>query len=320
MKPGIYQGVKMETYLALPAVSASLLKQIITRCPKAAWHESWMNTEQEKEDPNKAVDAGTIAHGILLEGSEAGVEVIDPSDYQADKTGAIPTGWTNKAIKEARDHARAMGKIPILLDSMLEIRDMVSAARAFIESLRATEPAIWMAFQPGGGESEVTMIWEDGGTLCRIRPDRMALDRKLICDYKTGGTTAEPNTWGRTQMVRMGYYTSAAFYQRGTKALCNVTPDYVWLVQEQDRPFLCSLVGLDPHAADLGARKIEHGLALWRQCMASNLWQAYPNRVCYPEIPQWEEAAFQEQEIQAVGNEYDISKLWGKDDSAGHTT
>lgn len=311
MKPGIISGLPMAEYLAMEAVSASLLKTIITRCQKAAWYESWMNPESASET-SAAMDAGTIAHGILLEGSEAGIEVIDPNDHPAEKTGAIPVGWTNKSIKAARDAARQAGKIPVLLDDYGDIKDMVSMAWEFIGSLRGTEPAIWQAFQPEGGESEVTAIWEDGGTLCRIRPDRISTDRKLIVDYKTGGTSAEPDLWGRTQMIKMGYYTSAAFYLRGVKALCGVVPAYVWLVQEQDPPFLCSLVGLDPHGAALGARKIEAGLNAWRACMASGKWPAYPARVCYPEIPAWEDAAWDAREEQDVGKEYDIAKIWEK--------
>jgi hypothetical protein len=84
---------------------------------------------------------------------------------------------------------------------MAEIEAMVAAAREFIESLRETEPAIWAAFQPGGGDSELTLLWDDNGTLCRIRPDRISTDRRVIVDYKTGGTSAEPDTWGRKQMV-----------------------------------------------------------------------------------------------------------------------
>ena len=262
MKPEIYTDLPMAEYLDAPAVSASIIKAIITRCPRAAWYESWLNPNRKRET-SKEMDAGTIAHGILLEGSEADVQVIDPSDHPNAKGGGVATGWTNNSVRAARDAAIAAGKIPVLVDGMQEIRAMVAAAKSFIESLRLSEPAIWRAFQPGGGQSELTIIWDDAGTRCRIRPDRIATDHKLIVDYKTGGTSAEPDLWGRTQMVRMGYYTSAAFYRRGIESAFGETPDYVWLVQEQAAPYLCSLVGLDPHAAELGARKIEHGLSLW---------------------------------------------------------
>ena len=127
-----------------------------------------------------------------------------------------------------------------------------------------------------------------------------SLDQKLIVDYKTGGTTSEPDTWGRVQMVRMGYYVSAAFYRRGIAARANVQPAYVFLTQEQDPPYLCSLVGVDPHAFELGAAKVAAGLTMWRSCIAAKRWPGYPARVCYPEIPAWVDSEWQDQEAQAL--------------------
>ena len=43
MKPGTYPGLPMAEYLAAPAVSASIVKTIISECPRAAWFESWLN-------------------------------------------------------------------------------------------------------------------------------------------------------------------------------------------------------------------------------------------------------------------------------------
>ncbi len=314
MKPGIYQGLPMAEYLSMPAVSASLLKVIVTQCPLAAWHESWLNPKPPEDDSTSESDAGSIAHGILLEGSTAGVEVIDPRDHPAEKTGNIPDGWTNKSIKAARDAAREAGKIPVLEPAMRTINAMVDAAREYLESVKKHEPAVWRAFQPRGGEAESTIVWQDGDTLCKIRPDRLSADRKLIVDYKTGKTTSEPDTWGRTQMIRMGYYVSAAFYRRGCMGYFGVEPEYVFLTQQQEPPYLCSLVGVDAHGFDLGTQKIKHGLALWRKCFAANSWPGYPTRVCYPEIPTWEDAAWegrQIQDLEAHGIVYDPEKLFG---------
>lgn len=300
MDAGIHSSISMQDYLALPALSASVVQTLLNRCPRAAWFKSWLNPAPVQES-TKAMNAGTIAHSILLEGSMAGVEVIDPALYPTKTTGNIPDGWTNKDIRAARDAAIAAGKIPVLAPDMESINALVAEARAFIESLKR-EPmtelahAVYAAFQPSGGESELTMIWQDGPTLCRMRPDRISTDRKLIVDYKTGGVSAEPDQWGRTQMIRMGYYVSAAFYRRGIEALFNVSPEYVFLVQEQDSPFLCSLVGVDPHGFDLGTRQIEAGIARWADCVARDDWPAYPTRVCYPEIPAWEDARWEERD------------------------
>ena len=296
----IIEKLPMSEYLAMSAVSASLLRTIVAECPRAAWYQSWLNPKRPTDDGTKASDAGEIAHGILLEGSYDTVCVIDPEDHPAERTGAIPAGFTNKSIRAARDVAILAGKIPVLKDDFANIEAMVDEAWRFMsEDVRQAEPAIWAAFNEGGGDSELTITWNDGPTACRIRPDRISKDRRLICDYKTTKTSAEPDRWGRTQMVGMGYYTSAAFYHRGIVASCGESPAYVFLVQSQDPPYLCSLVGVDPHAMDLGAQKIAYGLALWQACAKSGKWPGYPGRVCYPEIPQWEDSRWEEREEQA---------------------
>ena len=315
MKPGTYPGVSMEKYLALPAVSALLVKTIISECPRAAWWQSWLNPAQERKTSDE-MDAGTIAHALILEGSTAGVAVIDPRDHPAEKTGAIPVGWTNKSIKAARDYAREQGKIPVLLEDMVNINNMVESAMEYLDSVSKDEPAIWQAFQPESGESEVTMVFDDHGTLCKMRPDRISKDRKLIVDVKTTARSAEPDSWARTQMVGMGYYKGAAFYRRGIEALFNVSPAYAFLVIETEPPYLCSMPAMDPRAFDLGAMEIERGLNAWRACVAANRWPGYPTRCVYPEIPVWEQARIEEREMQEIGEhgiEYDPAALFAKE-------
>lgn len=292
-------GLPMAEYLRLPAVSASILKTGLERCWRAAWWESWLNPNPPPADDTAASDVGTIAHEILLEGSESGFEVIDPNLYPTRSSGNIPDGWTNKEIKEARDFAREQGKVPILLPKMVEIRRMVDSARAFIATLEKSEPAIWAAFQPAGGDSEHTMLWDDGGTRCRIRPDRTSKDRTLIIDAKFTGTSAEPDSWGRTQMIREGHYINAALYRRGYHAIHAIDPEYVYLVTETAEPYLSSLVGIEPHGYDVGAAKIETALREWAQCVKTGIFPGYPARVCYPEIPAWVDSAWQERELAA---------------------
>lgn len=313
MKPGIYPKMSFEQYLSLPAFSASLCSTLLDRCPAAAWADSYLNPNRTSHHSD-ATDLGTIAHGILLEGSMEGVSVIDPYDHPAEKGGGIPLGWTNKSIRAARDAARAEGKIPVLKSDMGGINAMVASGRRFIETLREQEPAVWEAFQPDGGDSELTALWDDHGTLCRMRPDRISKDRRIIIDLKTTARSAEPASWGRSQMIGMGYYLSAALYRRGAESVWNTAPDYLFLVIESEAPYLCSLVGVDPAGFALGQAKIETALSLWSACIETDRWPGYPARAVYPEIPAWEQARWQEREQQEIsehGIEYDPQKLWG---------
>jgi hypothetical protein len=297
LAPGIYAGLSMENYLAAQALSASVLKAINAECPRKAWAQSWLNPEFAP-DYNQATDRGTIAHALLLEGDDSILAIIDPNDHPAEKTGSIPDGWTNKSIRAARDAARVEGKIPVLKSDGEAIVQMVDAAREFILSLEHDEPAIFDAFGPTGA-SEETIIWMDGHTPCKLRADRRSIDWSVVVDYKTTARSVEPGSWGRTQLVGMDYYISAAWYRRGIKAATGVKRcDYLFLAQEDEPPYLCSLIGVNPELIEIGDKMVENALALWQHCVAVGRWPAYPTRACYPDTPAYLIARWMEQEAQ----------------------
>lgn len=285
-----YPKMPMADYLSLPAVSASVLKRMVDDCPAAAWYDSWLNAARV-DVPTEEMDAGTIAHAILLEGAHAGVQVIDPNDHPAERTSAIPDGWTNKSIRTARDSARASGLIPVLKKDMAVIELMVGSARRYIESLKDSKGDlaryVWEAFQPGNGHSEYTVSWLDDDIPCKIRPDRISRDHRLIIDVKTTATNPNPDRWARTQMIGQSGYLSAAFYQRGCQAVLETEPEYVFLVIGADPPYFCSLVGVDPAGLALGHDKVMTGLDMWRKCVERGEFPAYAARVHYPETPAW---------------------------------
>lgn len=292
---GAFYGLPMADYLKLPAVSAGILRATVDECPLSGWHRSWLNPGRAADDSTPK-DVGSIAHAILLEDSIRICEVIEPAEYPA-KSGGIPDGWTNPAIRKARDDARAAGKIPVLSTAMPEIKAVAYAAAEFIESLEGGEAHnVWEAFQPNGGQSEVTVTWQDGRTKARIRPDRTSSDGRLIVDAKFTSGSAEPDSWGRNHMFGDGHYVGAALYRRGFERVKGTTPEYVYLVVETKPPYLCSLVGVDPAALALGESKVETGLRLWQQCAERGVWPGYPRRICYPETPAWETAKWEQRE------------------------
>jgi len=289
LKPGIYRGLPMADYLKVQAVSASLLCNLLFSCPEKAWYESAFNPNPPAPDDSDESDAGTIGHSLFLEGSDERIEVIDPWQYPTKSTGNVPNGWTNNEIRAARDAAREAGKTPILKAKYEPVKLMVQSARDKLERVKAKQPTVWSAFQPNGGESETTIIFEVDGMLCKMRPDRLDAIHRAIFDAKFSGVSAEPNTWGRVQMIRMGYYIGAAFYRLGLGGDEGIS--YTYLVVENKPPYLASLIGVTPQLFDLGMQKVQWALRRWKQCVASGMFSGYPDDIVYPDAPAWLEAA-----------------------------
>lgn len=259
---------------SVPSLSSSIIFELL-RSPKHAWL-SHPKLGGGVRDDDVRMSLGTIAHSILLEGDESSVVVIEADD------------WRTKAAREARDAAWAEGKNPILAGKMADVRAMVTAAREFIGGNLLLEPN-WTAGLP-----EQSLFWQEGDVYCRALLDKLDVNGFVIFDYKTTAN-AHPESWARTQLVSMGYDIQAAWYRRGVQAVFGGTePEFCFLVQEISPPYACSWVACSPAMLAIANKKIDHAIALWQQCLASNEWPAYPNHVLFAEPLPWQEAAWNE--------------------------
>ena len=273
LEAGLFQ-MPMNDYLTLDALSSHLCHMLLTRSPAHARYE-----QAHPTGANGAMDLGTIAHQMLLEGSDSMIEIVDAPD------------WRTKHAREARETARQEGKTPILADDMAEVRSMVEVARAYLASSE-------IAGVLEQGKPEQTLLWEEGGigkprrggTWCKARPDWLANDFRTMIHFKTTQGRANPE-WFSSRMVDMGYDMAAAFYTRGVQYVCGVTPSRllsVFLVQESSAPYACSLIGLAPSLMELAVVKVEHALQVWGTCLAEWRWPAYPVEICYTEARPWQ--------------------------------
>lgn len=275
---GIIYGMEMERYLAFDALSSGVCHTLLSQSPMhAKWHKD------HPSESNSAMDIGTVAHKILLEGNQDGIVIVDAED------------WRTKAAKEARDAAREAGKVPILSAKLPVILNMVDAAKRFVASSEIS--GIF-----DRGKPEVTLTWEDVGTLCKARPDFLPDDHSLILHVKTTQGSAEPESWIRNQLFGNGYDVAAAFYERGLRALNRepIQSDSVFLVIEQEAPHGCSLIGLDPMTRDMAERKVQRAVGLWERCCQENEWPCYPKGICYSEMPAWEAARVERMELYQI--------------------
>lgn len=263
------------------ALSASLAKTLCADSPLHAWTNSRLNPDYVSEE-KEIFDLGTVAHALMLEGLNAAT-VLDFPD------------WKTKAAREARDAARAQRQTPILTKHWDRVQLMVAAGKAQLAAHKQASEVFTDA-----GKPEMTLAWvDDHDVPCRARLDWLRNDLRRIADYKSTGTSANPETVARTA-VSQGYDIQSAFYLRGLKKITGKDADFVFVVQEDFVPYALSVVGMGPDFLWAGERKVQHAIDTWAECLETGRWAGYTNQIVYPVLPVWEETRITEQELRNV--------------------
>lgn len=273
-KPGIYQ-MPITEYIADPApepsLSATIAHILITESPMHARLKHPRLNKGLIDSGSSKMDIGTIVHGMVLEGDESRLVIVEQDD------------WRTKVARETRDAARLAGLVPVLAGDMGMIREIVESARSAIRNSELAE-----AFTPKAGKPEQTLVWQEGDIWLRSRPDWLTNDYRLIIDLKTTTASAEPSAWLRT-MLGNGNDLQAVLGLRGIKALFKESRcQFVFWVVEQNPPYASSFIGLSPQFLEMSEHKLERAIRLWSDCTMTNCWGGYPSRICWVEPPSWE--------------------------------
>jgi hypothetical protein len=281
----------MVEYHAMRALSASGAWVLAEDCPaKFLWRSPWNPMWQAEE--KSEFDIGTAAHLAVLEPNEfaARTKLVDEADYR-----------TNKA-REAREMARAEGKVP-LLPWQLDI------VRAIAGSIRA-HPIAAEAFT--GGQPEVTMTWRDTGTAvpCKARVDWLPRHGRWLVDLKTAAS-ANPRVW-RDHAYRLGHHARAAWYLDGAESILGRRPDDHWfVVVEKEPPYLVSVIAFDDAALEWGRMINRRACELFARSLDRGDWPGYRDpggtrdRAFRIGLPPW--AIFQLQD-RSEGGEFAVAK------------
>jgi hypothetical protein len=250
-----------------PSLSNSIAKILVTQSPSHARELHPRLNPQHTPDESSRFDIGSAAHALLLEGDNDAVRVVDADD------------WRKKATQDIRDQAREDGKYPILSKHFGDLTAMVTTAREFLAGSE-------LAGILEDGKAEQTIIWQEGAIWCRARTDWMTADRKVLMDYKTCPNAA-PDTFHR-QINSMQYDLQAAFYKRGLTAVGGPEDaQFIFLAQEIEPPYACSLHTLSASFVAIAEDKVRQAIEIWQECMATDTWPTYTNRICCAEPPNW---------------------------------
>lgn len=254
-----------------PSLSCSFAKTLLRESCRKAWFSHPRLNKDYREENDGKFDLGTAAHAVLLEQDASKIVVIDPEQYPS-KTGGIPAGWTNNAIRAARDNAYGAGKTPLLKSHYADVKAMVDVAQEFIRSTALRN--FWNAED---AKSEWTCIWQEGGVWLRARLDRLSIEKRFIGDYKST-TDVSPEVFSR-QITRMGYHIQDAFYRRAAKALGVSSPRFVFLAQACEAPYECTWHDCHPALQEIADAEVERAIAIWRRCITKGVWPSYSGEV-----------------------------------------
>lgn len=253
-----------------PTLSASVAHLL---CSQSAAHAfaahpklnpDYVHVEEQK------YDRGTACHSLLLEGVDA-VEILSYDD------------WRTKAAQEARDEARANGRIPMLAKDAADLARMVSAVQEQLDPPLLVE-----------GKPEQTLVWEEpNGVVCRARLDWLRDDFTAIYDLKTTARSAHPYAYERA-LCTIGGDIQAAMYLRGLEAVTGERAAFVWIVVEAAPPFAVSLITPAADLLELGEQKVRFAIDVWAECLATEEWPGYNHGIVAAHAPPWELSRWQE--------------------------
>lgn len=288
-EPGIYPHISAHDYYcdpcAGPSLTQSLAKVIIERSPLHAkcahprLRDNGSDDEAEAYSAAKAI--GTAAHYIMIRrGKELAIADFD--------------SWRTKEAKAFRDEAEAAGKTPILMAHFERATKMVNAAR-----FQLIEGGFYDAFAQDQGDGEVCIAWQEDGLWFRSLIDWLPHDRLVLIDLKTTGLSVAPHGLGRL-MVDAGWDIQAAMHERGLDVLDPINAGrrkFRFVAQENEPPYALVVCELSEAVLTMGRKKLDHAIHIWRECMQTDKWPAYPPELQFPEYPQWREMQWLDREV-----------------------
>lgn len=208
--------------------------------------------------PSDPMERGSVLDRMLF-GVGPELAIIDADD------------WRKKASQEAREAARAAGRLPVLAHAFASYETAVNAILANLS-------ACGIEFT---GQSQVELKWTSRlGVKCAGRLDHLILeeDSATILDLKTT-TDAHPDKVTRA-MVDHGCDIQRAAYTEAVEMSYPRTAGRVemrFLYVEFEPPYAVTVAECAGTMRALGEFKWEKAQRIWSECLKTNTWPGYGN-------------------------------------------
>lgn len=233
-----------------------------------------------------SLDDGTIVHDLLLSHVATG-DVASQIDWLE-----FPD-WRTNASKEARDNSRANGRHPVLAHKRATYEAMTTVAKTKLAEIIPRDSVV---------TTEVPIVFEDSGVLCRAKPDLIATARggqdAMIVEIKTVSKIDHDSF--AAHIWRYGYDIQAHVYRQAVVSIAAADSSFpfYWLVVEKEYPYCCFVTRPLGDVNLVGADRWKRARETWRRCLATDEWPgpAHP----WSGMPSWAVDKFYAQELEEL--------------------
>lgn len=262
--PGIYDGIPDKIYHGdRDSLSSSGARKLLPPSTPALF--KW---EQDHPVYKATFDFGHAAHAEVL---GTGMDIVE----------VIADDWRTKAAQDTKKAIYAEGKTPLLTKDLAKVHEMADA-------IRSHETAATLL---SNGKAEQSLYWRDQATgiMRRARPDwlpNVTGSRLVIPDYKTA-VSADENDFAKAA-GDYGYHCQEAWYIDGVIELgIHPDPEFVFVVQEKEPPYLVNVVQLAPDALELGRHLNRIAIETYVTCKQTGIWPGYGEDIKLIDLPPW---------------------------------
>jgi hypothetical protein len=268
-----------------PSLSNSIGQVLLERCPRAAWWQHPRLNPNFVSAEDTRMDRGTVSHTLLL-GRGASFSVIEADDYRT------------KAAQMERDALRAAGRVPILHKHHEAASAMAIEARRQLKDIEGGAHA----FNPEFGDIELCGLSHDPvGCWTRTLIDfygSKVPDFVTCWDYKTTAGSANPSDLNGKMDDHFAF--QAAFQERIIVTLKPALAGRIkwkFLVQENEPPYLCSVVEPNSAARTIAHKQVAAAITIWKSCLDRSVWPGYSRSAVAIGGAPWKESAWLTREL-----------------------
>lgn len=239
---------------ALPLLSPSMAHLLISRSPLHAWQKHYLlGGEGVVDESTDAQERGKLLDRLIF-GVGPDIAVVDADS------------WRTNAAKEAREIARAAGKLPVLEPKYTPLINLAAKLKGKMEAKGVILD----------GDSQARLLWESDGVKCKGKLDHLRLHAGVIYDLKTCENAA-PSGLDRS-MVNYGSDIQHAAYVEAVETLHpglagRVKMRFVYC--EIEPPYEVVVAKLAGTMRQRGEALWSRAKATWKECLASGRWPGY---------------------------------------------